>query len=107
MNGRHGHRGAHIPQQGFAELLKLLCREQAGMESETFQPRQPHGLAVVLQGLFNDREKTTMPTTTAVWTPHVWHNPENTQAMAMVITQELTQVAPNEAKHQPLHRVGG
>ena len=29
--------------------------------------------------------------------PHVWHNPENTQAMAMVITQELTQVAPNEA----------
>ena len=36
----------------------------------------------------------------------MWHNPENTQAMAMVITQELTQVAPNEAKHQPLHRVG-
>lgn len=45
---------------------------------------------------------TTMPTTTAVWTPHVWHNPENIQAMAMV----MTQVAPNEAKHQPLHRVG-
>ena len=61
--------GGHIPQQEFAELLKLLCREQAGMESEKFQPRQPHDLAVVLQGLFNDWEKTTMPMTTAVWTP--------------------------------------
>ena len=29
--------------------------------------------------------------------PHVWHNPEHTQAMAMVVTQELTQLAPNEA----------
>lgn len=29
--------------------------------------------------------------------PHVWHNPENTQAMAMVITRELTRLAPNEA----------
>ena len=29
--------------------------------------------------------------------PHVWHDPGNTQAMAMVITQELTQLAPEEA----------
>ncbi|KKZ14551.1 MAG: hypothetical protein TH68_04540, partial [Candidatus Synechococcus spongiarum 142] len=29
--------------------------------------------------------------------PHVWHNPENTQAMAMVITQELTRLAPEDA----------
>ena len=29
--------------------------------------------------------------------PHVWHNPENTQAMAMVITQELTRLASEDA----------
>ena len=29
--------------------------------------------------------------------PHAWHNPENTQAMAMVITQELTRLAPEDA----------
>lgn len=29
--------------------------------------------------------------------PHVWHNPENTQAMAMVITRELTKLAPGDA----------
>ncbi len=29
--------------------------------------------------------------------PHVWHDPGNTQAMAMVITRELTQLAPEEA----------
>ncbi len=29
--------------------------------------------------------------------PHVWHDPRNTQAMAMVITQELTQLALEEA----------
>ena len=28
--------------------------------------------------------------------PHVWHNPENTRAMAMVITRELTRLAPQE-----------
>jgi len=29
--------------------------------------------------------------------PHVWHNPENTQAMAMVVTRELTKLAPEDA----------
>ena len=29
--------------------------------------------------------------------PHVWHNPEHTQAMAMVITHELTRLAPEDA----------
>ena len=29
--------------------------------------------------------------------PHVWHNPENTQAMAMVVTEELTRLAPEDA----------
>ena len=28
--------------------------------------------------------------------PHVWHSPEHTQAMAMVITRELIQLVPNE-----------
>ena len=29
--------------------------------------------------------------------PHVWHNPENTQAMAVVVTQELTRLVPEDA----------
>ncbi|MXX09608.1 MAG: zinc ABC transporter substrate-binding protein [Synechococcus sp. SB0667_bin_8] len=29
--------------------------------------------------------------------PHVWHDPENTQAMAMVVTRELTKLAPEDA----------
>ncbi|SAY38387.1 metal ABC transporter substrate-binding protein [Candidatus Synechococcus spongiarum] len=29
--------------------------------------------------------------------PHVWHHPENTQAMAMVVTEELTRLAPEDA----------
>lgn len=29
--------------------------------------------------------------------PHVWHDPENTQAMAMVVTQELSRLAPEDA----------
>lgn len=29
--------------------------------------------------------------------PHVWHDPGNTQAMAMVVTRELTQLAPEDA----------